>query len=144
MLKFLLLLAVSSYLTACSTSAPLYPRHELYDQILKPRPQWAGYLTNSRQVQPLGAKLGETVPELVTYDLKDATLRADLNRLSFVCKIAGRQFKICLERPGYCRKKEHFWQDDELEYIDAITQHNYLLQAKTRCFSWKRHDWLSQ
>jgi hypothetical protein len=68
------------------------------------------------------------------------------NDLSFVCNLAGRRFKVCLDKPGFCRR----WGEKDCdlgifcktrqreEYIPAEPMELHLA-GNTRCFNKERY-----
>jgi len=80
--------------------------------------------------------------DTITYDLKDDNVRNKLVDIGFICDIAGKRYRICREKPGYCRWeiacKHHYWywmfacKEHEETYIPA-SNHQFLVDAKTEC-----------
>lgn len=121
---------------ACASEPVLIYRHELADQILKPREGYKG-LTNRACTSYKDGKCSSYVVE--DRLLEDAQFRETVNKLGFICNVGGRRFKVCQDKPGlcriwftdcglFCRKKRHE------EYVPA-SNYRFLLDAKTRCFA---------
>ncbi len=99
-------------------------------------------LTN--RVMVLSADGKSTIPEIKEYSLEDAEFRTTANKLNFICSIGARRFKVCIDKPGYCRHT--FYQKcflgicgkkhREEEYIPAKEKHQFLLDAKAKCFNY--------
>lgn len=126
---------------ACASAPELYYRHELADQILKPRPGYAG-LTNRAC-----AKFDDDGVcqdwQVEAHSLDDANFRQTVNTLGMVCNIGGRRFKVCLDKPGFCR----IWYTDcglfcrkkrHEEYIPASNE-QLILASKTRCMDPRKY-----
>lgn len=133
----LALIASSALLSSCVTApTELIYRHELADQILKPRPGYKG-LTN-RACTNYDEKANCVKFEVQDHDLADEQFRKTLNALGFICNVAGKRYKICEDQPGLCR----IWFTDcgifckRRRHEEVIPSSNYqfLLDAKTRCF----------
>ncbi len=112
-----------------------YPRGDLAHQILHVR-TGAGLSSRISCVEC-------TEPATVRYDLADQGIRTQLEELGFVCKLGGRRFEVCPDRPGFCRYHyDGFWpfRDRVTEYV-AITEELRLIQAHTVCFSKRYYDY---
>src|SRR5690349_12442922 len=94
-----LLLLPIQFLSCSSTQ--IYPQNPLASEILYPRPGHDGKLTNQTCVS-LDKKGNCTNWSVKEYDLNDEKVRAELNKLEFVCKIAGHRYKVCDTKPGFC------------------------------------------
>lgn len=132
---FALVIGVASLINGCSSGTISYPRHELLDQILRPRPGHEGKLTNT-SLDATGAVHTDE------YDINDEPTRAKLNTLNFVCNIGGRHFKVCKDKAGFCRFSTtkscflFFCKDsDKQEEFIPVYGYQFLLDAKTRCFN---------
>lgn len=128
-------------LAGCQTS-PILKRSEVIDQILRPRPGFAPHLTN--QI------IKDGKPEVVTYDLSSQETRTLLNELKFICKLSGRRFYVCLDKPGICRNtfetKDRGWFRSKktikrVEFKDIATEYELFLAAKLVCFSQESYQW---
>jgi hypothetical protein len=130
-------------LFGCSTFYPLnphHPRHPLSEQILKPRVGFKG-LTN-RACEVFDKARGECLEYKIEERLlEDAEFRNTANMLGFICLIGGRRFKICEDKPGFCRhtyKRNCFLgicgKRDKLEEYIPVERYQFLLDANTRCF----------
>lgn len=136
---------VAGLLAGCGTTPVTQVQHELVDQILKPRAGYPGKLTNrSCLVFDDGKCLKESI---LAHDLNDPQFRANANSLRFACKLADRHFKICLDKPGFCRFQEKacgFLGMDkcrkEIEYVPA-EPYQFLIDSGVICFSEARYDW---
>jgi hypothetical protein len=80
------------------------------------------------------------------YALSDATFRKTVNDLQFMCVIGGRVFKVCLDKPGFCRHttEKHctlgvFCQSKRHEEFIPIEPLQFHLDAGTQCFSDDRY-----
>ena len=125
--------------SGCS-EAQIYQQNPLSDQILKPRPGHEGKLTNRACLKFDDDKCVDE--KIAEYDLKDAEFRDRVNKMNFICNLGGRRFKICKDKPGFCRfyrQKKCFLgicvDDKKLteEYI-PVEPYSFILDAKTRCF----------
>lgn len=130
---FLLLL-----LLGCVSVPPAYPELILGEQILRPRAGHDGYLTNSHyEVDPI-SKLNTEI--IKSYDFNDAAFRKEANDLDFACKVGDKRFKICMDKPGLCRKYKSGWFSHDEEYLPA-SNYKLMLDAGTKCFSVNKYSW---
>ena len=132
----------------CSTTRDVELRHATVDQILYVRPGYPGKLTNRACLKYDGDQCVK--PEVKEYDLADPQVRKDLNALGFVCNLGGKRYKICLDKPGYCRRdfnrkcflgicgKRYLVSE---KYVLAVKRHEFLLDAQTKCFSEDSYSW---
>lgn len=142
-LALLLLLLPLSLLEACSTE-PMHPRHPLQDQILSVRP---GQPALSNRACEAWDKKGVCTNWVVkSYPLADATFRKTVNDLQFMCVIGHRVFKVCLDKPGFCRHttEKHctlrvFCKSTRHEEYIPIEPLQFHLDAGTQCFSDDRY-----
>jgi hypothetical protein len=134
-------LFVVLFLFAGCVSRDIYPRHVLIDQILVPRANHSD-LTNRACMGYEGDKCIKE--EVVDYDMDDDETRKRLNQLGFICKIAGKRYKVCMDKPGFCRmsykKKNWFAKPQRYESFIPITDYQFLIDAKTRCFNKERYN----
>lgn len=119
-----LLLAIA--LSACET----LPKHPLSKQILRVRQGYDGHLTHRRD------------DVIQAHSLSDPEFRKTLNDLDFICRIGNKRYKVCLDKPGYCRRKfeqkcfifcgkrKLIWE----KYLPA-SDHLFLVAAGTTCFN---------
>lgn len=134
----LLLLAASS----CASNVVL--RHQLYEQILRPRVGHKGLTNRACDRQKDGKCLEITVKE---YLFEDPAFRQTANELEFICKVGGKRYKICQDKPGLCRityeKNCNLFgcKSTRLESYLPGSRYQFLLDAKTVCFSRKSYDW---
>lgn len=132
------ILLLGLFTGGCSV-APIYAPHPLVEQILKPREGYEGKLTNRTCGEYVDGKC--TKEAITTYDLGDASFREAVNKFDFLCSIGGRRFKICLDKPGFCRftyKTSCFLgmfckKGEKLEEYLPVEQYRFLLDADTRC-----------
>ena len=134
---FAVRLALSLIFVACVTALPL-PRSPVADQVLTVRPGGDPVLSN-RIMVVCGEKGKERCPELARYDLRDDKTRAMLFQFKFVCKIAGRLYKVCPDKPGFCRSEykglKWPWSKPKLTYLDIEKDYDLLVGARTTCVS---------
>lgn len=119
----------------------IFPAHPLVDQILKPRVGHDGKLTNRTCLKIEKDKCVEE--KIVDYEIADPVFRKTANDFHFLCNIAGRRFKLCLDKPGFCRFSSETYRCGFLklgkcskrieEYLPA-EPYKYLIDAKVRCF----------
>jgi hypothetical protein len=115
------------------------PRSEVSHQIMKPRDGYKG-LTNQICLQYKFAGGCEKY-DVVEYDLNDAKVRSDLISFGFVCKIAGRRFKIDPDQAGFARyeAKRACWLfcKKKVEIVERVpvSNYKYLIDAGTVCYS---------
>lgn len=137
---------------ACSTAnPPPYPAHPLVDQILKVRPGHEGVLTNRSCAANDPATGYCTQAKIQEYPLADPAFRETANRLNFLCNIGGKRYKICKDKPGFCRIGYLpkcflvFCQQEEVE-LDYLPVGNYqfLLDAAARCANKEEYNLWSQ
>lgn len=134
--------------SSCATAPTLYPAHPLVDQIIKVREGHDGNLTNRACL----AYSGETCTQdkITLYPLASAEFRETANKLDFLCNIGGRRFKICQDKPGFCRISRGpkkctlgiFCKEGdpvEIEYL-PVEQYRFLLDANARCASKDKYD----
>jgi len=131
---------LSVVVTGGCAGVEIYPAHSLVDQIIMPRAGYDGKLTN----RTCGAyKDGKCSDEKIqTYDLSDALFRKTANDLKFLCNVGGRRFKICMDKPGFCRFSSETYKCGFLglakcskqieEYLPA-SPYQFLLDAKVKC-----------
>jgi hypothetical protein len=124
-------------------TAPVYQRSDLVNQLLRPREGFAPNLTNQ-----IFDKDGNK--QVATYDLRDETIRTTLNKLKFVCKLAGQRLYVCPDRPGICRntfhEKDRGWFRSKktiktVEFYDIEKEYQLFLFGKLVCFSQESYDW---
>lgn len=135
------------YLMGCQTTT--HPKNPLIDQIIKPRVGFDGHLTNRSCLEYDGSNCVKE--DISTYDLVDPVIRENLNKLSFICTIAGHRYKVCLDKPGFCRKtvdrvcakwdllKLFCKHPESWEYI-PVENYQYLIDSKTRCFNKENYN----
>lgn len=129
----------------CATSEQ-YPENALYEKILTVRPGHDGCLTNrscteyDKNNECLNYKIDD-------YSLSDDSLRKQLNDFNFICMIGGRLFKVCIDKPGFCR---HWYRAcgflgmnkcRQEEYL-PISDYSYHLNAQTKCWSFNAYGWI--
>ena len=86
----------------------------MVNKILRARPAHRGQLSNTFCSLVENGKC--QVGGVTTYDLNDPEIRELLNSLDFICNVADRRFKICLDKPGLCRK----WQVEKCGPLSFI------------------------
>lgn len=127
-------------------SPEIYPQGELADQILVARHGHEGSLTNQTC---LAYDHDKCVKEsLITYDLSNQSFRDTARRLQFVCKMGGKEYKICPDKPGFCRTTDPCnWFsstfqgcEKQIEYVPASPT-QLLIDGRIRCFSRSKYDW---
>lgn len=133
----IIVLFIGAIILSCAT--PIFEKNNLANQILRVRVDYPESLTNSTCYE---YKSGMCIKFNVDqYDLNDQKIREKLNSFNFKCAIAGKRYRICKDKPGYCRwieecKKHSFmwWgcREWEEEYIPA-KDHKYLIDAGVRC-----------
>lgn len=124
-------------MTGCA-GREIFPAHPLNEQLIKPRPGHEGKLTNrscSKYEKDLCVE--EHIQE---YALSDKDFRETANQLDFICNIGGRRFKICLDKPGFCRVsyKENCFlffcsRGERLEEYLPVEKYKFLLDSGARC-----------
>ena len=129
MFRITLLISIF-FILQCKTPEKYYHR-PLIKQRLVVRPGYPGKLTN-RVCNGDNCTTEE-------YSLSDPAFRQTANDLRIICEIAGKRWRICLARPGYCRRtlkcvKKFLWSCKKYEelYIPA-ERHDYLISANTVC-----------
>lgn len=129
----------------------------LQNQRLIPRPGYEGHLTNRVCKDFYGKKCdkdkdGNLEVSIRQYDLKDVTFRKKLIEFDFACSIGGKRYRICPDRPGFCRRELHRkcvkwkkklfsskkkckkWEEKIVKkYRDATTDYEFLLDGATEC-----------
>lgn len=126
----------------CQTAT--HPKNALIDQIIKPRAGYQGKLTNRTCLQYDGAKC--TLEDMSVYDINDELTRQKLNDLNFICVVAGQRYKVCLDRPGFCRKEviahcaswdilRLFCKYEDKWWYRSIDDYQFLIDSKLRCFN---------
>jgi hypothetical protein len=122
---------LSLSLSSCSTQLP---RNQFVNQRFVARPSHPEQLTNQ-------ALNDEGEIEVVAYSLGDASFRKRMNDFKISCKIGKERWRVCLDRPGYCRrdvclKRTRFsnkckkWDE---RYIPA-SNHQYLVDGGLYCY----------
>lgn len=121
-------------------ASPVYRQNPLIDQILKPRQGFDGKLTNRACLSYDGGRCIKE--EIRAYDLSDSEFRESANKLHFICKIAGRRYKICLDKPGFCRhsyKESCFLficsKGEKLEEYLPVSKYKFLMDSDAKCFN---------
>ena len=166
-LFFLLVIASCSSLTEWShdTFEPKGPYDEVHTfhqplqgQRLIPRPGYEGHLTNRVCKDFYGKKCdkdkdGNLEVSIRQYDIRDEALRKKLIEFGFACSVGGKRYRICPDRPGFCRRELHKkcvkWKkglfsrkkkkckkwDEKIvkKYIDAVKDYEFLLDGATEC-----------
>jgi hypothetical protein len=94
---------------------------------------------------------GDTCQEksIKEYDLADPVERATMNSLHVVCRIAGEHYKICKDKPGFCRftyKKNCvlgiFCQaDTKTENYIPVIPYQFILDSGVVCASQDHYSW---
>lgn len=133
---FVVLVSTLIILINCTTK--IYYRSPLFQQRLVVRPQYPGYLTNQICLE---YKKGEcTNWDLDKHDLTDPVFREHANKLKISCRVGEQYWRICLDKPGYCRRtlkcvKKVLWHCKKYEelYLDAKEEHDFLIRAGTYC-----------
>lgn len=128
---------------SCSTTPT--PQHELNDQILKVRKGFEGSLTNRACLEYDGKKCKKD--NITVYSLEDQKFRDTVNRLDFICNIGGKRFKVCIDKPGFCRKSSvcAWWDLAKLfcepawEYI-PVSDFQFLIDSRARCFNKNKYS----
>lgn len=139
-MKFVTVLLI--FLSSCA-SLETYKELPLEKQILKYRSGFKG-LTH-RYCDKYNEK-GECLLYAVKeYDLTEPDNRKLLRDLSFICKIAHKRYKILKDEPLFanddyykcgflnlkrCRKRN----------VINVTKTTFLIQANTKCFSYKNYS----
>lgn len=136
-------------LSSCRLFEKKQDHSPLESQRLVVRQEFVGRLTN--HVCKVYDGLTNECKEwsMRTYSLEDAEFRRQMNDFVITCEIGGRRFKVCLDKPGYCRHervcldrgRRWYWpfnvvcKDSKINetYIDAKLEHEYLLNAGTEC-----------
>lgn len=137
-------LFVLLFLIGCATKVSTETHNALIREILAPR---VGFKTLTNQTMNCD-KDGRCLPDTQEYDLNDINVRHTLKELEFRCDIGGKQYFICENGPGFCRR------DYDVEHkflgivykreavfapaIDINLRYQFLLDAKTRCQSRQR------
>ena len=141
-MKYLLLSLLSLELLSCASS-PQYFRSPTEKQILKFRTD-SDHLTN-RACASYDASQVCAQYEVIEYDLDNPQIRKALRDLDFICKIAGKRYKID-EDSAQFRRDQYYGcgflklkKCRKSEYI-GLDQIDYLRQAGTRCFNQKVYD----
>lgn len=139
-MKLLALLLLSLSLNACSTAQTKYPRHRLNEQILMVRPGHPGLTNNA--CEAWDEKGACTTFVVKDYLLTDQTFRNTVNDLGFMCVLGNRVFRVCRDKPGFCRvtyeKKCQavvFCKRERHEEFIPMEPLQYHLDAATHCFS---------
>lgn len=124
----------------CATKPPL-PRSALIDQRLSARPGDRRELSNTAEVL---APDGKTLTLALEYqDLTDPSVRETLFRLRFICSVGGRLFKVCPDKPGFCRvdyKGVWPFRKQTEEYVDIVDQWDFVVAGRTTCISGLRGE----
>lgn len=149
--KFLWVAVVLGF--ACATVPTIYPEHPLSDQILKPREGFDNKLTNRACLPKTDPNAPDSSPDcplekITAYPMFDPEFRKTVNRLNFICNVGGKRYKICLDKPGFCRFSQKqdcflgiFCKDGELleEYL-PVEKYRFLADANTRCANKEKYD----
>lgn len=139
------LAALLSLSTSCARA--VVRRSPLIEQILIPRLGHGAKLTNSACLKYEGQRCSNL--EILDYDLADTGLRKSLNDFGFICSVGGKRFKICLDKPGFCRRE--FSQRCFLgicgkrrlkaeTYVEA--REDSMLASDTRCYNEAKYEGL--
>lgn len=130
---------ILALLAGCGTHPRVEEHNPLVKQILSPR---IGYKTLTNQVVNCDDK-EVCKTDVKEYDLNDVSVRNTLKELGFRCDIAGKQYYICRDGPGFCRREYDIVhkflgivvkrEPVFAEPIDINDRYQFLLDAKTRC-----------
>lgn len=137
---------VSLLLSDCA-SFEMFPEHQLSEKILWSHPDYPGKLTQ-RVCEATDGK-DCTKWKTLVYDLENSDFRMTVNKFDFVCSVGGKRYNVCWDKPGFCRigaiKKCHlaiFCKETpvEIDYIPAVEQVQFLVDANTRCANKRLYD----
>lgn len=122
----------------------------LQDQHLIPRPGYEGHLTNRVCLKWYGDKCEQE--SIKKYDLKDKKVRDTLIRLNFACWAAEKRYRVCSDKPGFCRKEKKrtctrwgrtllrrkrycksYKNEITKTYLDGIKDYEFLLNSSIEC-----------
>lgn len=140
----------------CAATPKLYPTHPLTDQIIKARAGYPMALTNRACLPKADPKAPDSSPgcpleQITAYPLDDVKFRETANKLNFICNLGGKRFKICLDKPGFCRfsytQKCAFnipgflcQPAERLEEYSPAGDLEFLLAANARCAAADKYD----
>lgn len=128
-----IILLVLCLLTNCASREAL-PPNPLYKQILKVRAGHDG-LTNSYCKKYNGNTCEDLHIEV--YSLKDPAIRYLIGvELGFVCSIAGKRYKVCYDKEGFCRfhyEKTGLFSKKLVETYMPLHPLEYHVRADTKC-----------
>lgn len=100
MLKTLSKILLLTFLVACSSTI----EHSTLDkQRLAPRSSHRPNLTNKICKKEKFKKCSEW--SILTYDMKNEVVRKQLNQLGFACNLSKKRWRVCSDRPGFCRRE---------------------------------------
>ena len=132
MLKMLLALSLIS----CETTQ-IYYRSIFTEQRLIVREAYPEYLTNQICLEYKGTVCVKW--DIMKYSMNDELFRKHANELGIRCYIGGEYWRICLNKPGFCRRtqeciEQYLFHCEKYEekYI-AAEEHEFLLRAGTYC-----------
>ena len=117
----------------------VYPHNVLSKQILRMRAGYDFKLTNRTCLKYKNDKC--THESIQEYDLRSESVRETFNKLNFICKIADKRFKICKDKPGFCRKtlvciKKKWFRCVRYKILyQPAADLTYLIEANTRCYN---------
>lgn len=120
------------------TKPEIYPAHELVKELLVPRENHKGLTNANCAAFDDSGKCTNFV--IRDWDLEDANIRTQLNRLNFICTVGLKRYKVCQDKPGLCRitSVKSCWlcapKPIEEDYIPQSDVQK-LLNAGTQCFS---------
>ena len=136
-LSCLILLTSCEHLGNLVSNDKILNKSKLVDQILRPRKGHEPNLTNFTCKKKNLDKCEDW--DKAFYDVNDSDLRKRLNDLGFVCSIAGKRYKVCLDRPGFCRfgAKRKYLLFKSLELVDyiPISQYTFLIDSDSKCYN---------
>lgn len=134
-------------LLSCA-NAQLYPQQSLSREILMPRLGHDGKLTNQACLQyNLDKCMSWGIKE---YDLANPAFRDTANAADFICNVSGKRYKICKDKPGFCRIGYQCSRvlgicssqtEIETDYIPAIP-YQKILDLNVKCFNQSVYSWV--
>lgn len=136
-MRILIVLSLLSLLSCASQQK--YEVSDLKDRILKFRTGFTGLTYNACVRWDSHNNCEEF--QVKEYSLDDAGGRRAFNEMKFVCYLAGKRYKICMDKAGLCHRyrvscgflgMDRCWRED---YIEAKSNNQFLVDSGCRCFS---------
>ncbi len=132
-------------LSTCSGCAtPVYRQNVLSEQFLYPHPGYPGLVNRACTRYTKGDCSDWSVQ---VQDTSNPQVRANLQRLRFVCDVGGREFYPCADRNGLCRNTfSRKWflakKEKRVEFLslEPGPDKDFLISARAMCHRYGAYE----